>query len=129
EYEVVDELTVRFTLTGPYSNFPYVLSFTPGMIPSPTAVRQACKIGQPDEIKIARDCPYNTNPVGAGPYVFDTWRPGEALTLRRNESYWGGRPHLDTLRFVTMTSAATVYENLKADSVQSGYMREPEPGK
>src|SRR5687767_8664256 len=35
EYTVVDKLTVKFTLTSPWPNFPYVLSNAPGMIPSP----------------------------------------------------------------------------------------------
>src|SRR5687768_17555590 len=35
EYTVVDKLTVKFTLTAPWPNFPYVLSNAPGMIPSP----------------------------------------------------------------------------------------------
>jgi peptide/nickel transport system substrate-binding protein len=129
EYTVVDDLTVRFTLGAPYSNFPYILAFTPGMIPSPTAVKTACKIGQPDEIKVARECPFNTAPVGAGPYKIDSFKPAESITLVRNESYWDGRPHLDSIKFVTITQASLVLENLKADTVQSGYMREAEPGK
>src|SRR5690606_33207071 len=37
--EVVDELTVKFTLTEPWSAFAYALSDEASMIPSPTAMR------------------------------------------------------------------------------------------
>ena len=129
EYTVVDKLTLKFTLTAPYSNFPYVLAFTPGMIPSPTAVKAACKIGQADEVKAAKDCSFNLNPVGAGPYMIDKFLAKESITLKRNPNYWGGKPHLDTIKFVTVGSAQTVLEGLQSGTLQMGYMREPEPGK
>lgn len=129
EFVVVDSTTVRFDLKAPYANFPYVLSFTPGMIPSPTAIKEQCKIGQPDEVKSARECTFNTDPVGAGPYMIDSFKPKESINLKRNPDYWGGTPHLDTLRFVTMTEGTQVFENLKANTIQMGYTRDPEPGK
>jgi peptide/nickel transport system substrate-binding protein len=129
DYTVVDKLTLKFTLTAPYSNFPYVLSFTPGMIPSPTAVKAACKIGQPDEVKTASACSFNLKPVGAGPYMIDTFLPKDSINLKRNAAYWGGKPHLDTIKFVTVGSSQAVLEGLKSGTLQMGYMREPEPGK
>jgi peptide/nickel transport system substrate-binding protein len=129
DYTVIDKLTLKFTLTAPYSNFPYVLSFTPGMIPSPTAVKTACKIGQPDEIKVMTQCSFNLNPVGAGPYMIDKFLPKESITLKRNAAYWGGKPHLDGIKFVTVGTSQGVLDGLKSGTLQMGYMREPEPGK
>jgi peptide/nickel transport system substrate-binding protein len=129
DFAVVDKLTVKFTLGAPYSNFPYVLAFTPGMIPSPTAIKTACKIGQPDEVKAAKDCVFNTKPVGAGPYMVDSWLPKESINLKRNPTYWGGKPHLDTLKFVTFGSAQPALDALKTNTLQMAYMREPEAGK
>jgi peptide/nickel transport system substrate-binding protein len=34
-------------------------------------------------------------PVASGPFEFDTWQRGQRLVLKRNESYWGPRAHLD----------------------------------
>ena len=34
-------------------------------------------------------------PVASGPFEFDTWQRGQRLVLKRNESYWGERAHLD----------------------------------
>ena len=36
-----------------------------------------------------------TNPIGTGPYVFDTWNRNENLIFTANEDYWGGAPALD----------------------------------
>jgi peptide/nickel transport system substrate-binding protein len=121
EYTVVDKLTVKFTLVGPWSNFPYLLAFTPGMIPSPTAVKAACGANQ--EIK-PRECAFNTKPVGAGPFVVDSYKPKDSITLKRNPSYWGGQVYLDELRFVVIAGAAPTYEAMKADTLQVAFLRE-----
>jgi peptide/nickel transport system substrate-binding protein len=122
DYTVVDPLTVRFTLTGPWSGFPYVLSYIPGRIPSPTAVKAACGANQ--EIN-PRDCSFNTKPVGAGPFVLDSWKQKESLTLKRNTTYWGGQVNLDGLRFITLNGAGATYDSLQGNAIQVGYLREP----
>jgi peptide/nickel transport system substrate-binding protein len=90
-----DALTVVVTLTEPWPGFQAVLADEPGMIPSPTAVA-ACGETAPAQ------CPFNTAPVGAGPFAVERFTPGEELVLRRSDTYWGERPRLDGLRFVTL---------------------------
>jgi peptide/nickel transport system substrate-binding protein len=85
-----DPLTVVFTLDSPLPGFP--LNFggaffggTLGMIISPAALQ---KYG--DQIA--------AHPVGAGPFVFDSWTRDSKLTLKRNPDYWQpGMPYLDAL--------------------------------
>jgi peptide/nickel transport system substrate-binding protein len=37
-------------------------------------------------------------PVGTGPFVWDTWTKGSALTLKKNPTYWQpGKPSLDSV--------------------------------
>ena len=36
-----------------------------------------------------------TNALGFGPFIIDAVVPGESVSVRRNENYWRGRPHLD----------------------------------
>jgi len=43
--------------------------------------------------------PENRAPVGAGPFRFEAWEPGNRLVLRRNDDYWGGKPALDEFVF------------------------------
>ncbi|CAN5657951.1 peptide-binding protein [soil metagenome] len=35
--------------------------------------------------EVARDAKYL---IGSGPYVFDNWKTGQAVTLKRNENFW-----------------------------------------
>jgi peptide/nickel transport system substrate-binding protein len=123
EYTVVDPLTVRFTLRGPWPGFPYVLAFTPGLIPSPTAVKAAC--GANHET-LPRECSFNLRPVGAGPFVLDSYRPRDSITVKRNPNYWGGQVYLDTVRFVNLNGAPPTYEAIKANTLQTGFLRETE---
>ena len=42
----------------------------------------------------------NTNPaVSAGPFVFQSWAPGENIVMRRNQRYWQGQPKAERLVF------------------------------
>ncbi|MCX8201436.1 MAG: ABC transporter substrate-binding protein [Candidatus Caldarchaeum sp.] len=44
--------------------------------------------------------PYNTQPVGTGPFKFKEWKKGEYIILERNPNYWKkGLPYLDRIIF------------------------------
>ena len=122
EYTVVDKLTLKLTLTAPWPNFPYVLSNAPGMIPSPTAIKLAC----PDLTKAARDCAFSSKPVGAGAFVVDSYKPKEALIVKRSPTYWGGAAYLDSVKFVFIAGAQGTYDALKTGTLQVGFLREPQ---
>jgi len=122
-YAVVDKLTVKFTLTAPWGNFPYVLSYTPGLIPSPTAVKAACGANQET---IPRNCTFNSKPIGAGAFKVDSYRPKESINLVRNDTYWGGKPFLDAVSFVVLSGAPASYDALNTDTLQVAFLREAE---
>jgi peptide/nickel transport system substrate-binding protein len=51
--------------------------------------------------------PYNTKPVGTGPFKFKEWKKGEYIILERNENYWkGGLPYLDKIIFKIIPSSS-----------------------
>jgi peptide/nickel transport system substrate-binding protein len=114
-YNVIDDLTLEFTLNAPWSGFPFVLAYNTGSIASPTAIE---KLGD-QQLGLA--------PVGAGagPFVYDSFKPNEGIVLKRNPNYWGGDVYLDELRFVRFTGATATYDALKANSIQAGFLREP----
>lgn len=85
--DVIDDLTVAFRVVRPNCILPDKLTGAFASIPSPTAFQ---KYGA----EIAR------NPVGTGPFVFESWTPDVAIRLRRNEDYWNKEQfHLQRLEF------------------------------
>lgn len=109
---VVDPMTVKFTLTRSWPGFPYLLTQNAGMIASPTAIEKA---GQN----------FNVAPgdAGAGPFKLVSYKPGEALQLRRNDAYYGGQVYLDEIRFVPYANDRTRLDALKAGAIQATVMR------
>lgn len=56
--------------------------------------------------------------IGTGPYIFETWTPGTAVTLRRNPDYWqSGLPHLDNVRVRIFGSEQALVAALRANEV------------
>ena len=123
EFTVVDPLTVKFTLNTAWSNFPYMLSYMPGMITSPTAVKAAC--GANGETA-PRSCKFNLEPVGAGPFKVQKYAPKESIALTRNDTYWGGKPYLDGITFKVLAGAQATYDAMQTGTLNVGFIREPD---
>jgi len=49
-----------------------------------------------------------TDPVGSGPYVFESWDVGQQVVLNRNENYWDEKPKLKKIvyKFINNETAA-----------------------
>ena len=120
--KVVDKLTIEVSLSEPWAAFPYALSAEPGMIPSPTALKKC------DPTKTARDCEFNLKPVGAGPFMIESFKAKEAITMVRNPNYWDGQVYLDGLRFVTFSDAGGLktLDALKTGTLGAGFLRAPD---
>ncbi len=48
------------------------------------------------------DAPFNTNPIGTGPYKFAEWNTGENIVLEAHQDYWRGAPNIERIvvRFI-----------------------------
>jgi glutathione transport system substrate-binding protein len=75
QIDVIDDYTVRFTLSEPFGAMIATFAHPAGAINSPAAVQ-----------KYGKD--YMKNPVGTGPYKFQEWVPNDHLTLVKNPDYW-----------------------------------------
>ncbi|MEM1610796.1 MAG: ABC transporter substrate-binding protein [Sulfolobales archaeon] len=50
--------------------------------------------------------PYNTKPVGTGPFKFKEWVKGQYIVLERNDKYWKkGLPYLDRIIYKIIPSS------------------------
>lgn len=76
---------------------------------------------------ISADDPANNEPVGTGPFVFDSWERGTSVTLVQNEDYWDEehQPQLDEIIFQIVPDAQTRtagLQNGEYDYVASYYL-------
>lgn len=97
--------TVEFRLTRPWNQFPALLSLGPGMI-----VARSSEAGG------------TFTPIGAGPFTLAKFAPHEELILAARTDYPGGRPPLDTVRFVPTSGAVSQYESLKSGQIDMTYI-------
>lgn len=57
---------------------------------------------------------FNANPVGSGPYKFETWNRGVEVILARNDDYWGEKGVFPKAAFRAVPDAATRVANLQS---------------
>ncbi|MFC7046904.1 ABC transporter substrate-binding protein [Halobacteriaceae archaeon GCM10025711] len=89
---VIDDQTVQFDLKYPYG--PFMQALTWYVVPK--SVREEDKEG------------FNTNPVGSGPFEFDSWSEGQYARVTRWDDYWGEPlPKLKEIEFVPVVEATT----------------------
>jgi len=58
-----------------------------------------------------------SNPVGSGPYVFERWDVGKEIVLRRNENYWGPKPHIKKVIYKFITNPIAAVQAIRAHQV------------
>jgi peptide/nickel transport system substrate-binding protein len=97
--EVVDDYTVKFTLSAPYGPFLSKL--------------EALRI-IPNDPKMD----ITKTPIGTGPFVFVEWISGQKITLKKNPNYWQkGLPYLDEVVFRPIPEPSTRVVELQTGSV------------
>ncbi|QDQ98821.1 ABC transporter substrate-binding protein [Tomitella fengzijianii] len=108
--EATDARTVVFRVTEPWPEFPALLSLGHGMIVAPAAYSD----------------PNAFTPIGAGPYTVGRFAPGTSLDLVPRPDYWGGKPHVDALKFVSIATDQARIEALRAGDVQMAFIKAPD---
>ncbi|MGJ3508257.1 ABC transporter substrate-binding protein [Enemella sp. A6] len=106
--EAVDEKTVKVTLRQGWATFPFALGKGMGFIVAPAA------------IKDGKD---GFQPIGAGAFKYESYKPQEELVLAANPDHWDGKPHLEKLRFVWVGADETKYESLTSGQVDTALIR------
>jgi peptide/nickel transport system substrate-binding protein len=59
-----------------------------------------------------------THPIGTGPFIFQSWTPGDSFKVTRNPNYWQkGLPHLDSITFRVISDESTAVSALQDGDV------------
>lgn len=85
-FEKVDDYTVRIILEKPLSSvlfLPKISDYAGGFIVSKKAIEA---MGYEA---------FKAHPVGTGPFMFESYKPGKKLSLKANKQYFRGRPFLE----------------------------------
>ncbi|WP_029430116.1 ABC transporter substrate-binding protein [Blastococcus sp. URHD0036] len=100
---VVDPQTLEFTLNSPTLAFDQTIATSAlNWIGSPAALEG----GQ---------AAFDAAPIGAGPFVLETWNRGGAMELVKNEKYWDApKPYLDGLTLTAQNDAQQRFNTLQS---------------
>ena len=99
--EVIDELTTRFHLIRPVSDFARYVTGQLGYVASPTWIRAAMD-----------DPTLNQAPVGTGPFRFDSRTQDQMTRFVRNDDWWNGDVYLDAVEFYVYTDTVIAADAL-----------------
>src|SRR5688572_4164149 len=100
--EAVDPSTVKVTLKNPQGSFLYNMGWGDAVIVAPESAETN-----------------KEKPVGTGPFKFENWAKGSAITLVRADGYWGGPIALDKAEFRIIPDAAAAIPALLSGDVQA----------
>lgn len=98
--DVVDDATVKVTLSSYSDNWLFHMGSGSACIVSPTSVANN-----------------KTNPIGTGPFKFANWNHGASVTLSRNDEYWGTRARLNEVEFRVFGDANALTNALRAGDI------------
>jgi len=118
---VDDESHATVTLTQPFAGFIAALSLPAFSMQSPTAMTEfdADGIGGTEEAPTMSEYAAG-NPVGTGPFVFDSWEPGEQVTLQAYPDYWGEQGQVQEIIFRTISDTTARRQALESGDID-GY--------
>lgn len=110
---IIDSHTVEISFTAPNAGFLHQQAAGNFGIASPAALKKYGATG------------FGNHPVGTGPFVFDSYKAGDRLTLKKNPDYaWGpdllgtGPAKLDQLVFRIVADDSGRYNALQANQLQ-----------
>jgi dipeptide transport system substrate-binding protein len=117
--EKVDPYTVRITLTRPEAPFLADMAMEAiGSIFSAEYGDQLVKAGKIGEL--------NTQPVGTGPFAFQSYQKDATIRYVANKDHWQGAPKVDKLIFAITNDPSVRIQRLKAQECLVGSNMKPE---
>ncbi len=102
-----DKFTVVYHLKAPYSSFAVTFFSTTGANPAVLPKHLLAQYHSLNQI------PYNSLPVGIGPFKYEAWHRGDSVVMVADERYFRGRPKLRRIIYKTVQDRNTVLEELR----------------
>jgi peptide/nickel transport system substrate-binding protein len=105
-----DKYRVVLNLKHPYAGAVFAYFYSGGSI----CILPAHVLAHLPNINTA---PYNSMPVGIGPFTYARWDRGNQIVLAANPRYFRGRPKLDRIIFKLYPNFITTYGALRAHTI------------
>jgi peptide/nickel transport system substrate-binding protein len=112
--ERIDDMTAQFNLLEPNAYFPGQLAGQLGYVASPKWLEAALA-----------DPTLNQQPIGTGPFVYDSRSPDSVTRFVRNPDWWNGDVWLDAIEFVPVTDPDTRVDLLQQDDLNALQTSDP----
>jgi peptide/nickel transport system substrate-binding protein len=109
--EKVDDMTFRINLVDPWRYWPATVTGQLGMVASSKWLAAAIE-----------DPTLNQEPVGTGPFIFDSRSQDSVTRFVRNDDYWLGEVYLDAIEFNIVTDAevrTTLFDEEQLDGLHT----------
>ncbi len=100
--EVLDAKTVRLTLSEPNGNMLFNLAWGDAVIVAPESI---------ENIK--------QQPIGTGPFKFDSWTQGDSIQISQYAGYWGDQPALTEATFKFISDPTAAFGAMMAEDVDA----------
>jgi len=113
----VDEMSMVFKLTHPYSGFLEILASTVSSIVSMDFVEAHGGIVNGEHSNWM-----DTNTCGTGPFMLMSWVLGDRIELTRFESYHGARPTLRNINILKVNDVNVRYDMLMTGTADTVYL-------
>ena len=119
--EAPDAATAVIHLKSPLPEFVAALSLPSFSMQSPEALEQY----EADNVTGESDAPVLPeyalgHPTGTGPFVFESWSPGENVTLTANPDYWGEQGQVTRIVFPVISDPTARRQALESGDID-GY--------
>jgi peptide/nickel transport system substrate-binding protein len=110
-----DKYTVVYRLKKPYATF--VEAFFSSCCANPSILPKHLLA----KYKSINNVPYNSLPVGIGPFKFQRWDRGKQVVLVADPLYWRGRPKLEKIIYKIVPDRDKLLEQLAEHKVDMWY--------
>jgi peptide/nickel transport system substrate-binding protein len=106
-----DKYTVVYHLKKPYSG--YLPTFFGSAGANPCVLPKHILGNLPD----INHAPYNSKPIGIGPFRYVEWMRGDHITLEANPYYWRGQPKIKRIVYKIIPDRNTLLTQLQTGEV------------